>query len=124
MNVVYLLGRLGNDPEMRTIPTGATVTKFTIATNESYTKDGQKVEKTEWHRIVVWGRQAESCAKYLSKGRQVLVEGKIQTRSWDDKDGKKQYATEIVANQVYFLDKPTAPKNEVVTIGAEDGLPF
>ena len=104
LNKVMLIGNLGQDPEKRVTGSGQSVTSFSIATSERWTgKDGQKQEKTEWHRIVVWGPQADSCAQYLSKGRQVFVEGRLQTRQWDDKDGNKRYTTEIVANRVQFL---------------------
>jgi single-strand DNA-binding protein len=104
VNKVILVGNLGNDPEMRQIPSGAAVCEFRIATNEVWTdKEGQRQERTEWHRIIVWGKRAETCAKYLSRGRQVFVEGKLRTRSWEDKDGNKRYTTEIVANDIQFL---------------------
>lgn len=104
LNQVTLLGNLGIDPEVRYTASGQAVANFNIATNESWTdKDGKKQEKVEWHRIVVWGKQAESCGEYLSKGRQVLVEGKLQTRKWQDKEGRDQYTTEIVARQVVFV---------------------
>jgi single-strand DNA-binding protein len=108
VNKVILIGRLGQDPEVRYTPSGQAVANFTMATSENWTgKDGQKQERTEWHRIVVWGRLAELCKDYLRKGRQVYIDGKLQTRSWDDKEGKKRYTTEIVANTVQFLG--TAP---------------
>ena len=85
-------------------PGGQAVANFNIATNENWTdKSGQKQERTEWHRIVVWGKQAELCGEYLSKGRQVYLEGRLQTREWTNKEGAKQYTTEVVANQVVFL---------------------
>lgn len=105
LNKVMLIGNLGSDPEMRVIPSGQTVTNFTLATNESF-KDssGTLQERTEWHRIVVWGKLAEICNQYLRKGRQVYLEGKIQTRSWDDsKTGEKRYATEIVCSDMQML---------------------
>jgi len=106
INKVILVGRLGADPEIRYTQGGAGVANFNMATSESWTdKEGQKQEKTEWHRVVVWGKMAEICAQYLQKGRQVYVEGRLQTRQWDDKDGNKRYTTEIVANTVQFLDK-------------------
>ncbi|KAF5035304.1 Single-stranded DNA-binding protein [anaerobic digester metagenome] len=105
LNKVILIGRLGRDPEMRYTPSGQPVANFSVATDESYTsKDGQKVEKTEWHRIVVWGKQAEFCGNYLSKGRLVYVEGKLETRKWTDKDGAEKYTTEIKADRVLGLD--------------------
>jgi single-strand DNA-binding protein len=104
INKVIIVGRLGNDPEMKTVGTNNTVTRLSVATSENWVdKDGQKQERTEWHRIVVWGRLAEICGKHLSKGRQVYVEGRLQTRSWEDQQGQKKYTTEIVANTVQFL---------------------
>ncbi len=103
VNKVIIVGRLGQDPEMKAVGQGSTVTRLNVATSENWVgKDGQKQEKTEWHRITVWGKLAEICGKYLSKGRQVYVEGKLQTRSWED-NGQKKYATEIVASTVQFL---------------------
>lgn len=104
VNKVILVGNLGADPDMRYTQSGAGVCELRLATNESWTdRNGQKQERTEWHRIVVWGKRAEICSKYLSKGRQIYVEGRLQTRSWDDKDGNKRYTTEIIANDVQFL---------------------
>lgn len=104
VNKVILVGRLGQNPEVRYTPSGAAVANFSIATNESWLdKSGQKQERTEWHRIVVWGKQAENCAQYLSKGRQAYVEGRLQTRQWQDKDGQTKYTTEVHAQTVQFL---------------------
>lgn len=104
VNKVIIVGRLGADPEVKTISAGTTVTRLNVATSEAWTgKDGQKQERTEWHRITVWGKLAEICGKHLSKGRQVYVEGRLQTRSWEDPQGQKRYATEVVANTVQFL---------------------
>lgn len=104
VNKVILIGRLGNNPEMRSTGSGSSVANFNLATSENWTdKNGQKQERTEWHRIVVWGKLAELCGQYLSKGRQCFVEGRLQTRSWDDKDGNKRYTTEIIATTVQFL---------------------
>ncbi|MBN8537027.1 MAG: single-stranded DNA-binding protein [Deltaproteobacteria bacterium] len=103
INKVIIVGRLGNNPELKTLSPGNMVTTFSVATSESWVKDGQKQERTEWHRVVVWGKQAENCAKYLSKGRQVYVEGKLQTRQWEDQQGQKKYSTEVVAQNVQFL---------------------
>jgi single-strand DNA-binding protein len=101
---VILVGNLGADPDMRYTPSGAGVCELRLATNESWVdKNGQKQERTEWHRVIIWGKRAEVCAKYLSKGRQVYVEGRIQTRKYQDKEGKDRYATEIIANDVQFL---------------------
>jgi single-strand DNA-binding protein len=104
VNKVILVGNLGRDPEVRFTPGGQAVANFTLATNEVWTdKGGTKQERTEWHRIVVFGKQAEMCRDYLSKGRQIYLEGRLQTRQWDDKDGNKRSTTEVVANQVVFL---------------------
>ena len=104
INKVIVVGNLGKDPELRHTPQGQAVANFSVATSETWNdKSGSKQERTEWHRIVVWGKLGELCSKYLTKGRQVYVEGRLQTRSWDDKDGQKRYTTEIVANTVQFL---------------------
>jgi single-strand DNA-binding protein len=104
VNKVILLGRLGKDPELKSTPGGTSVCNFSVATSESWTdKSGQKKEKTEWHRIVVWGKLGELCGQYLSKGRQCFIEGRLQTRDWEDKEGKKQYTTEILATSVQFI---------------------
>ncbi len=106
VNKVILVATLGADPELRYTGSGTAVCELRLATNESWLdKQGQKQERTEWHRVVVWGDPGENCAKYLAKGRGVYVEGRIQTRSWDDKDGNKRYTTEIIAspNGVQFL---------------------
>ncbi len=108
VNKAILVGNLGRDPELRTTPNGQSVVNFTLATSETWTdKSGERVERTEWHRIVAWGRTAEMCAQYLSKGRTVYVEGRIQTREWEDKDGNKRYTTEINANTVNFIGPRT-----------------
>jgi single-strand DNA-binding protein len=113
VNKVLLIGRLGNNPEIRYTNTGTAVANFNLATSESWNdKTGQKQERTEWHRVVVWGKLAELCEKYLAKGRQCFVEGRLQTRSWDDKDGNKRYTTEIVANTVQFLGGPNAQASQ------------
>jgi single-strand DNA-binding protein len=104
MNKVILIGNLGRDPELRYTQGGSAVTNFTLATNDKWKdKDGNPQERTEWHRIVVWGRAAENCAQYLQKGRSVLVEGRLQTREWEDKEGHKRQTTEINAASVQFL---------------------
>ena len=104
VNKVMLVGRLGKDPEMRFTPSGRAVTNFTMATDEVWIdQNNERQERTEWHRIVTWGKLAENCAKLLSKGRLVYVEGRIQSRSWDDKDGNKRYTTEIIANGMQIL---------------------
>jgi single-strand DNA-binding protein len=104
VNKVILVGRVGQNPEVRHIPSGSAVTTLSVATSENWTdKSGQKQEKTEWHRVVVWGRTAEICGQYLTKGRLVYVEGKLQTRQWQDKDGQTKYSTEVQAQTVQFL---------------------
>jgi len=103
VNKVILIGNLGADPELKYTPSSRALCNLRIATTEVYKdKGGQRQEKTEWHRVTVWGDQAENCSKYLSKGRSVYVEGRLQTRSYD-KDGQKHYATDVVATQVVFL---------------------
>jgi single-strand DNA-binding protein len=105
INKAILVGRLGADPEVRYTPDGAMVTNFRIATDEQWKdKNGEKVQKTEWHKIVTFGKLAEICGKYLVKGKLVYLEGRIQTRSWDDKEGVKHYMTEIVASNMQMLD--------------------
>ncbi|MSQ46788.1 MAG: single-stranded DNA-binding protein [Deltaproteobacteria bacterium] len=104
VNKVILVGNLGKDPEVRFTPSGRAVAKFPIATAESWMdQENSRQERTEWHNIVVWGKQAESCGQYLAKGRQVFIEGAIRSRSYDDKEGIKRYVTEIVAQRVQFL---------------------
>lgn len=105
LNKAMIIGNLGDDPELRYTQSGTPVANMSIATNRKWTdkSSGEKKEQTEWHRVVVFGRQAETCEQYLSKGRQVYVEGRIQTRDWKDRDGNKRYTTEIVANTVQFL---------------------
>ena len=104
VNKVILIGNLGRDPELRYTQSGQAVANFTLATAERFsTREGERQERTEWHRIVAWGRTAELCAQYLSKGRSVYVEGRLQTREWEDKEGQKRRTTEIVAQTVQFL---------------------
>ena len=108
VNKAILVGNLGRDPELRQTPNGQAVVNFTLATSENWTdKSGERQERTEWHRIVVWGRTAEMCNQYLSKGRTVYVEGRIQTREWEDKEGNKRYTTEINASTVNFIGPRT-----------------
>jgi len=104
VNKVILVGNLGADPEMRFTPGGMAVANFKLATSENFKdKEGNKQTKTEWHKVVAFNKLAEICGEYLSKGKQVYIEGKIQTRTWDDKDGNKKYTTEIVANSMQML---------------------
>jgi single-strand DNA-binding protein len=147
VNKAILIGNLGADPEVRFTPGGQAVANFRIATSESWTdKNGQKQDRTEWHRIVVWGKLAELCGEYLAKGRQCYVEGRLQTREWTDKENRKNYTTEVVANSVVFLGSRdgaaagtsrTRPRNGAEEYGApvateetghppatEDDIPF
>ncbi len=104
VNKVILVGNLGADPEMKYTPSGTPVCTFRLATSETFKdRDGNQQERTEWHRVVAWSKLAELCGQYLSKGRQVYVEGRLTTRSWDDQDGNKRYMTEVVARDVQFL---------------------
>ena len=106
LNLVQLIGRLGRDPELRYTYTGSPVASLNIATDESYVdRDGNKVERTEWHRVLVFQRQAENCANYLRKGSLVYVEGSLQNRKWQDQNGQDRYTTEIKAKRVQFLDR-------------------
>lgn len=111
VNKVILVGRLGQEPEIRSTASGQQVCTLSIATSESWTKDGNREERTEWHRVVLWGRQAELAHKYLKKGRLVYIEGKLQTRSWQDQQGQKRYTTEIVANNMQFLEGSSSNTN-------------
>jgi len=139
MNKVLLIGRLGRDPEMRFTAGGRAVANFTMATDESFTgKDGNRETRTEWHRVVVWGKQAETVNNYLGKGRLVFVEGSLQTRKWTDKNNQEQRTTEINAQRVLFLDskggqesgttypEPPPPGDEYAapTLPEDDDIPF
>lgn len=131
MNKVLLIGRLGRDPEVRYTASGQAVGTLNVATDESYkAQDGQRVEKTEWHRVIVWGKQAEFCGNYLSKGRLVYVEGKLETRKWQDKDGNDRTTTEIRANLIQALDskrdgaKPAGGENAAAPPDDMDEAPF
>ena len=141
INKVILIGNLGADPEVRFLPSGQAVGNFNIATTERWTaKSGEAAERTEWHRIVVFGKQAETCKEFLKKGRQVYVEGRLQTREWEDKQGQKRMTTEIVAQTVRFLGsgpgrageqgvEPSSPVTEPpeqpsVLGSSDDDIPF
>ncbi len=124
MNRCIITGNLGVDPELRHTASQAPVTSLSVGVTDKWTnKEGEKQESTEWFSVVVWGKQAENCAKYLTKGKKVLVEGKIQTRSWDDKDDatKKHYKTELVAQNVEFLS-PSASAPTQQQGGAPGGF--
>jgi single-strand DNA-binding protein len=104
VNKVILVGNLGRDAELRYTPGGAAVATLNMATTEVWNdKQGQRQEKTEWHRVILWGKQAESLQEYLTKGKQIYVEGRLQTRQWDDKDGNKRYTTEVKADRITLL---------------------
>lgn len=139
LNKVMIIGRLGFDPELRMTPSGQPTCNLRVATSEKW-KDkttGDMKEQTEWHRCVLWGKQAENAGKYLKKGASVYLEGKIQTRQWDDQQGQKRYTTEIVAHTVQFLDSKSAAETayarqderapESAPLGdvmADDDVPF
>lgn len=106
VNKVILIGNLGKNPEVRYSPAGAAIASFSLATNEMWNnKDGQREVRTEWHRVIAFGKLAEICGQYLTKGKQVYVEGRLQTRSWEDRDGNKRSATEIVATSMVMLGR-------------------
>ncbi len=121
VNKVILVGRLGSDPEVRYTQDGTMVTNFNLATDEQWKdKEGGKIQKTEWHRIVTFKKLAEICGSYLAKGRLVYIEGRLQTRSWDDKDGNKRYTTEIVASNMQMLER----KEQGGYQQEKNGMPF
>lgn len=138
INKVILLGNLGRDPEIKHLPSGVAVCTFSIATSETYTdkQSGEKRTNTEWHNVVLWRKLAETAEKYLHKGSQVYIEGKIRTRSWDDESGQKRYATEIIGDVMQLLGRPdgnqSQPSNsstqsqpsEADNVGSADDLPF
>jgi len=131
INKVILIGNLGKDPELRYTPNSQAVATFSLATTEKWKdKEGKFQEKTEWHNIVAWGKQAEICKEYLKKGSPVYVEGRIQHRSYDDKEGNKRYITEIVARMVQMLGRKgdgkeePAPQELESSAAEEDDLPF
>ena len=140
INKVIVVGNLGADPDSRTMPSGNAVTNISVATSESWNdkETGEKQEKTEWHRVVFFGRLAEIASDYLKKGSQVYVEGKLQTRKWEDKEGNERWTTEIVANQMQMLGERTSQgastqgnvtkqdssSNEFVDEEFDDDIPF
>ena len=127
VNKVILVGHLGRDPELRYTPSGAAVANFSLATNDVWTdKSGEKQERTEWHRIVVWGKQAEIAGEYLAKGKQIYIEGSLQTREWNDRDGNKKQTTEVRAQRLIMLGRgegrsAAAPGAEMGTGGGPGG---
>ena len=105
-NKVQLIGNFGNDPEIITLENGKKLAKFSLATNEYYKDaDGQKQTKTEWHNLIAWNKTAEIIEKYVSKGKEIAIEGKLTNRSWDDKEGNKRYITEVIVNEVVMFSK-------------------
>ncbi len=126
VNKAIVVGNLGRDPEVRHTSGGQAVANFSVATSEQWTDkaNGEKKEKTEWHRIVVWGKVAELCGQFLAKGRKVYVEGRLQSREWTNKDGVKMNTTEIVANQVVFLSGKGEGAGKGTGAGAASGDDF
>lgn len=140
INKVILIGNLGRDPEIRYTTSGQAVANFTLATTEGRTnKDGEKQEYTEWHRIVAWGRLAEICGEYLSKGKMIYIEGTLRTRSWEDKEGKTRWTTEVIARNMQMLSpagyKPDSSPDrgdrssddfeiDEDSLGSDDDIPF
>jgi single-strand DNA-binding protein len=123
INKVILIGNLGKDPELRYTPGGAAVVNFSIATNERWKdKSGQSQERTEWHNIVLWGRLAEIANDYLKKGSSVYIEGRLQTRSWEDRDGNKRYTTEVVGRQMQLLGRETRTDGKMPEAEPEGGF--
>jgi single-strand DNA-binding protein len=105
-NRVQLIGHVGNEPEIKTFEGGKVLANLTIATNDSYKNEkGEKVEQTEWHKVVAWGKTAEIIEKYVTKGKEIAIDGKLTHRSYEDKNGEKRYVTEVVANEVLLLGK-------------------
>ncbi|MFC0516609.1 single-stranded DNA-binding protein [Mucilaginibacter angelicae] len=121
INKVILVGHLGKDPEVRNLEGGVSVTSFPLATSETFNKDGRKVEQTEWHNIVMWRGLAEVAAKFLSKGKLVYIEGKLRTRSFEDKEGIKKYTTEIVAENFTMLGRKSDFENELSKSTSKNG---
>ena len=136
VNKVILVGNLGADPEIRYTPSGTAVANFSLATKDRWTnKDGEKDERTEWHRIVAWARLGEICGEYLKKGSQIYIEGRLQTRSWEDRDGNKRYTTEIIAQVMQMLGSARRDSGEAGSVEErypdevpvsipEDDIPF
>jgi single-strand DNA-binding protein len=128
LNKVMIIGQLGRDPEMRYTPSGRPVTSFSVSTSRSWTSsDGDRREETEWFNVVAWGNLAEICKQYLHKGQPVYAEGRLQTRGWEDQEGKKHFRTELVANEVIILgDRRAEPSEEgpAEATPSEDEFPF
>jgi len=125
LNKAMIIGRLTRDPESRNIPTGQLVSSFSVATGRNWKdKSGTKQEKTEFHNVVAWGKLAEICKQYLTKGKKVYIEGRLQTRSWDDQNGQKKYKTEIIAENMQMLDSMSSKKNETSKKEDSNELPM
>lgn len=128
LNKVMIIGQLGRDPEMRYTPSGRPVTSFSVATSRSWTTvDGERREETEWFNVVAWGNLGEICKQYLHKGQTVYVEGRLQTRGWEDTEGKKHFRTEIVAKEMIMLSErrgDAAESHFGETLSADEELPF
>jgi single-strand DNA-binding protein len=126
INKVILVGHLGKDPEIRSLEGGVSVTSFPLATSETYNKDGRKVEQTEWHNIVMWRGLADMAAKFLQKGKLVYIEGKLRTRSFEDKEGHKKYTTEVVAENFTMLGRKTDfdPENSRQSLKTDEAADF
>lgn len=136
LNRAEIIGRLGQDPDIRYTQAGTAVTNMSVATNHSVKRNDQWEDQTEWHKVVVWGKMAEACAEYLHKGSQAYISGRLQTRSWEDKDGTKRWATEIVGQDIIFLDskgsgqksdRPPSPPDKdegVPEMGGLEDVPF
>ena len=124
INKVILVGHLGKDPEVRFLEGGVSVASFPLATTETFNKDGRKVEQTEWHNIVLWRSLADVAAKYLQKGKLVYIEGKLRTRSFEDKEGIKKYTTEIVAENFTMLGRKSDFDTDPAKVGTKSGQPF
>ena len=129
INKAIIIGYLGRDPELRNTGGGNPVCRLNVATTRTYTnkQTNEKVDESEWHRVTVWGKQAENCAKYLKKGSQAYIEGRLRTSSYEDKEGIKRYSTEIVADTVQFLGgkgSKDGPPQEEDPAGADDEIPF
>ena len=123
VNKVIVIGNLGRDPEVKYTQSGTAVANLSVATNEVWTdKAGQRQERTEWHRVVVWGKQAQVVSEHLAKGKQIYVEGSLQTRSWDDRDGNKRYTTEIRAARVLMLGRAEGGRVDSEMPGPEMGV--
>jgi single-strand DNA-binding protein len=120
INKVILVGHLGKDPELRTLDGGVSVTSFPLATSETYNKEGRKVEQTEWHNIVMWRALADMAAKFLQKGKLVYIEGKLRTRSFEDRDGIKKYTTEVVAENFTMLGRRSDFDADTIKPGKQD----